>query len=191
MLTKNMIEKFIIFPTPIIKTQLEENLNIFKEFALSLKENKIFTNVGGFHSSMLNINEPPLNSLKDKITKIANDNFFEDLKLKKNLEIENMWVNINGYKDYNQEHFHPYYIISGIYYVNVNDQSGELKLHKNDSLHLMSLINTTKEFNLFTSSSYLIKPKNNMLILFPSWIKHSVMPNLSQEKRISIAFDLC
>ena len=101
-----------------------------------------------------------------------------------------MWVNINGYKDYNQEHFHPYYIISGIYYVNVNDQSGELKLHKNDSLHLMSLINTTKEFNLFTSNSYLIKPKNNMLILFPSWIKHSVMPNLSQEKRISIAFDL-
>ena len=34
-----------------------------------------------------------------------------------------------------------------------------------------------------------IKPKDGMLLVFPSYILHQVHPNLSDRERISIAFD--
>ena len=35
-----------------------------------------------------------------------------------------------------------------------------------------------------------IPPNKQELLIFPSWLKHSVMPNLSDEERITISFNL-
>ena len=34
-----------------------------------------------------------------------------------------------------------------------------------------------------------IKPKENMLVVFPSWVPHAVEINLSDEERISLSFN--
>ena len=52
--------------------------------------------------------------------------------------------------------------------------------------------------NIFTIflffSNYLfaqtIEPLKNTLLLFPSWLKHRVEPNLSKKNRICISFNL-
>ena len=35
-----------------------------------------------------------------------------------------------------------------------------------------------------------INPKNNLLLLFPSWLEHDVEENKSDDERISIAFNI-
>ena len=35
-----------------------------------------------------------------------------------------------------------------------------------------------------------IMPRSGLLILFPSFLPHSVNPNLSEEERISISFNI-
>ena len=34
-----------------------------------------------------------------------------------------------------------------------------------------------------------IKPKENMLVVFPAWVPHAVEINLSDEERISLSFN--
>ena len=185
-----MTEKFLIFPTPLIKVKLNEDLNELKEFSKTLSAKVNLSNVGGKNSGQVDFKKKPLISLSDKITKIANDNFVEDLALDRNLNIENMWFNINGHKAYNTEHLHMHFLVSGVFYVDVQKNSGDLILHRNSWAHCFTVTDNSKSYNLFTSSTKSITPENNMLILFPSWLVHSVNPNLSNEKRISIAFDL-
>ena len=44
--------------------------------------------------------------------------------------------------------------------------------------------------NMYTSSIWEILPEEGKLLLFPSWLDHEVDQNLSQEKRISISFNI-
>lgn len=44
--------------------------------------------------------------------------------------------------------------------------------------------------NEFNSNSYRITPRDNMLILFPSYLPHRVEQNLSEKDRISVSFNI-
>ena len=181
------MEKFLIFPTPVCKTNLKEDLNFLK--SLCVPSEKTTCNLGGNNTTIIDLNNSSFSNFINKITKIANDNFKEDLALDKDLEIKKMWFNESGYKDYNPEHLHKDYTLSGIFYVDVTKDSGDLVFHRDNWAHLFTVSNTSKHHNLFTSSTQHIIPENNMLVLFPSWLVHSAYPNLSDQKRISIAFD--
>jgi len=46
------------------------------------------------------------------------------------------------------------------------------------------------EYNSYNSSNWYFKTVENMLLLFPSWLKHMVKPNMNKkQKRISISFN--
>jgi uncharacterized protein (TIGR02466 family) len=40
------------------------------------------------------------------------------------------------------------------------------------------------------SDQVVLKVKNGTLLLFPSWLEHSVPPNRSNEPRISVSFNI-
>ena len=44
-------------------------------------------------------------------------------------------------------------------------------------------------YNHFTSQKGSYAPKDNLLLLFPSWLKHSVNSNMSKSERYSISFN--
>ena len=48
----------------------------------------------------------------------------------------------------------------------------------------------SKKPNILNASSNSIKPEEGLLVLFPSYLEHSVNPNQSNEKRIVISFNL-
>ena len=50
--------------------------------------------------------------------------------------------------------------------------------------------NVDIKYNEYTSDIWNIIPEEGKLVLFPSWLEHEVDQNLSQEKRISISFNL-
>jgi len=182
-----------LFKQFIIEIQLKEDLKKFLDFSIQIKKEKkgrLKSNLGGFQSDDLNKQEPLLFPFIKKIEFYSNTNINDLLKTNFNFFLDNIWININEFKDFNIPHIHPFSKISGVFYINVPKNSGNL-IFINDT-KIGNFINEKNivAFNNYNSSSWSIKPKENTLYLFPSWLNHYVEPNLSKEKRISISFNL-
>ncbi len=102
--------------------------------------------------------------------------------------ITDFWVNVFGTGHAQDVHRHPNSIISGIYYVQVPADAGDLILHTPADDELMP---PTKRSNQLNAATQRWKPTAGQMLLFRSWVRHSVMPNRSAEERISVAFDIC
>jgi uncharacterized protein (TIGR02466 family) len=186
------LELFELFKTPLVKTTLQENLNellLFSEKVFKEQQNSIKSNVGGFHSDNLDINSNSfLYLLVKNITKNVNIFSKECLNFNKELSITNIWLNINNYKDHNSLHSHPFSKISGVFYLKAPKDCGDIVFI--NSSEIENFFDTPfDKYNFYNSmhASFLAEP--NVLYLFPSWVKHYVKPNLSNEKRISFSFN--
>lgn len=109
-------------------------------------------------------------------------------------KISNMWININHPGSYNVEHDHPESILSGVLWVKVSDNCGGLKFNSPKSFSEHSLIETLdkdiqRQINYFSTFEFK-NPREGVMVLFPSHIRHSVDFNRSNSDRISIAFNL-
>ena len=47
-----------------------------------------------------------------------------------------------------------------------------------------------KEWNILNINTRWQEVRENILYVFPGWLRHRVEPNLSNEKRISISFNI-
>jgi len=101
-----------------------------------------------------------------------------------------MWFNVNPKSGFNIPHVHGG-IVSGVYYVASKENSGNI-VFKNPASNIVyhceaDFVNSYNEVN---SSSWCFSPKPGLLLLFPSWLEHYVHPNLNDEDRISISFNV-
>lgn len=96
------------------------------------------------------------------------------------LKIMEMWGNINYYKDSNAHHIHGG-AISGVFYLETPENCGRLILN-NPAVR--------SDGKLFKNLNYPIDPVKLACIFFPSWLEHYVEPNLSNQRRTSISFNL-
>lgn len=104
-------------------------------------------------------------------------------------EITQAWGNINGKHHSNFSHAHPGSDIAACFYIKSNSKSGNIVL-MNPLNDYNSNINK-KYKTQFNKKSYLnIEAKEGRLIIFPASIIHYVEPNLSDDYRISIAFNI-
>jgi uncharacterized protein (TIGR02466 family) len=182
-----------LFIQPIACFKLKQNLKDLYNFSTSLKNSRIKSNVGGFQSNDLDfLNEKKLQPFTKDLIKNTKK-FCKLFSFNNNLEpyIDNLWININGYKDFNLPHNHANSIVSGAFYINVPENSGNIVFHNSasDFMYPLGYVNIDS-FNQYNSSNWWIKPENNLLVLFPSWLKHHVESNLSNKKRISISFNI-
>jgi len=190
---KNTIEIVDIFKQFVAKLKLNEDLKKIIKFSFEIekeKKGRFLSNKGGFQSGDLNLKEPILNSLIKKIELNSNFLFNDYLKIKHQLSLDNIWININRYKDFNIPHVHSFSKLSGVFYVKIPNNSGKLSFI--NDFPIENFINPLNiiEYNQYTSSVWSFEPEENMLYLFPSWLKHYVNPNLSKQERISISFNL-
>jgi uncharacterized protein (TIGR02466 family) len=185
------------FTTPVsYKFLTEIDNNKIKEYSYTLKEycdgNKI-SNHGGWQSKNLNINEnEEIKKLTIEITK-ESFNFLKIFSMKKeyNLYFENIWININKKGDFNTPHIHPNSFISGVYYVNCNEQSGRI-IFENPCQPFDCFMNSEQieTINSYNAGKAFHIPQKNKLVLFPSYLNHYVEPNRNTEDRISLSFNL-
>ena len=182
-----------IFKQSIAVIKLNEDLNKLCKYCLSIKQeqkSRSISNVGGFHSEDIQLNSLEIKSLCKNITNYSNIFFKDVMNNKENIGLDNLWININEYKDYNLIHNHPFSKISGVFYVKAPEKCGNIVFSNNSDMEYYIRDKSISIYNNYNSSIWSFPALENILYLFPSWLKHYVEPNLSNESRISISFNL-
>jgi len=105
----------------------------------------------------------------------------------------NSWFIKHDPNDFAQMHIHKNSLLSGVYYIDVPPNSGNIKFSKNvglTNLFSPSVMPDFLERNHITSDWWEFSPVKSNLILFPSIVEHSVTVNKSDSPRYALAFNL-
>lgn len=105
------------------------------------------------------------------------------------VELYNIWININPPGSYNHLHNHVGSIFSGVYYVDASPEQGNIQFERSDGgeYHIPAKIYKP---TYYTSTRATYAAKTNALYIFPGWMKHSVEGNKTSTDRISISFNI-
>jgi len=195
-----------LFSIPIWNTNFEsiDNKEIAKhcQEVKKLDKGRDISNVGGWQSNDLKGPHQPLYEFHKKLNETAGF-FATDTNIQQPIGLTNMWMNINGYKDYNKLHCHSHCQLSGVYYVQVTENTGDIHFRHPAMPRMEYEWNTDKveywedadgnngrKFNQYNSCSWTYKPVAGQLLIFPSWLEHFTSPNLEKDvERITISFN--
>ena len=100
-----------------------------------------------------------------------------------------MWAIINTGGSTNSRHQHGNSSISGAYYVRAPNNCGDIVFYDPRPAAVFSYP-TAISSNFLNAQVNGISPKEGGLILFPSYVDHSVNENLSENERIVISFNI-
>ena len=188
----------LFFSTPIWATKIEGYEKVNDEmltYILNLQTNDpigvVKSNFKGWHSKDFNMKDvSPINfisSIKNNLNTLISDMNW-DLNIQ-SVKISSMWAIINEKGAWNQKHQHSNSDISAAYYVTAHEGCGDIVFYdpRPARVYKQPIAKSPNKLNGTVSS---IKPEAGMLVLFPSYLDHSVNPNISNKKRVVISFNL-
>jgi len=143
------------------------------------------SNIGGWQSEDAQGQPACMRPLFHAIHRIANS-AYQDLGIPREAELQTWWANINKYKDVNVTHVHPFSFVSGCVYIKSPDMEAKTVFERPDSMDDYLPPSEATEFNI---RQYRVPPDEGRIVIFPAWLRHLVEPNMTQEDRISIAFN--
>lgn len=103
------------------------------------------------------------------------------------LRLRDCWVNVYEKGDGQDVHMHANSVVSGIYYVAAPEGSGELMFHSPMADNMYDP--PKREVNALNVPTTALQPQAGTMILFRSWLRHSVKPSRGKGPRVSIAFN--
>ena len=197
-----MIEKItdsnFAFATPIwtsiIPRHKEVNKKMFAYINSLQKKDRSGidrSNLLGWHSNNFDLElEQPrffVNSISPQLNSVLTDMGW-DIK-KQEVKITGMWAVINKKNSSNAMHIHSNNYISAAYYVKAPVNCGDIVFYdpRFAATYRYPKISKTNKLNSNTVS---FQPKEGMLVLFPSYLQHSVNVNKTDEERIVISFNI-
>jgi uncharacterized protein (TIGR02466 family) len=100
----------------------------------------------------------------------------------------NCWANINPKYASNKIHDHANCLFSGVYYVQTPANSGSIMFYdpRPAKTFYKPLVQT---YTAYTADAVAHNADAGLLLIFPSWLRHGVEPNLSEGDRISLSFN--
>ena len=193
-----MTKPNLFFPTPVWALQLENYKKINEEMYDYIKKHQSSDQVGinksnikGWHSKDFDLSEnEPQNFIffiSKHIEQLMTDMNWDTKK--QIAKINNMWAIINTGGSANLRHQHGNSTISGAYYVRAPKNSGDIIFYDPRPAPVYSHPNATTP-NPLNAQINGISPKEGALVLFPSYLDHSVNENLSKDERIVISFNI-
>lgn len=114
-----------------------------------------------------------------------------DIDSSKDLNLES-WLNLNTPDTWHDPHEHYGALVSGTVYIEVPEDSGDIIFY--------DPVKTRTQFNVINGDyrknkknyfdEFRVSPIAGEFLLFEPWITHSVAPNLTDQTRISISFNI-
>ncbi len=184
-------------PVALNKATLE-HINAERERDEKGIQRSNFRALGGWHSHNSLHQEAAFKPIVDLIYEatagLEDANGYHD---KHPLTIGTMWSIVNPPGSSNRAHIHPGCLWSGVYYVQAPENSGDIEFIDPRTQNLVSQAkyqpNKKRQKHCWTKLTF--SPRAGRLLIFPSWLYHSVAPNLSTNEgkageRIIISFNL-
>ena len=104
-------------------------------------------------------------------------------------EITACWATVLAKGAAHKVHSHPNNFLSGVYYVCT--QSGADTINFHDPRRQTAVIRPpVVALTADNTDQVVVKVRNGALLMFPSFLEHSVDANLSEEERISVSFNV-
>jgi uncharacterized protein (TIGR02466 family) len=153
------------------------------------------SNVGGWQSNndMMRWEVPEVARLKDWINRAYGAVMCSELGTEgfHSRYTITAWANVNQSGDYNRSHLHSNNHWSGVYYVETGRPDPAVM--PNGAIEFVDPRPAATVFGLpglDVPSTWTIHPDAGVMLMFPSWMRHSVLPYRGEGPRISIAFNL-
>lgn len=188
-----------LFPIPLYSASLGSLENNIRKTVNELDYDRMPAENGYYTADKFILEREDFAPLKNKIQKHIDHFLYEVLNCdpKITFEIQNSWINRHAEDDSAGLHNHSNSLISGVYYIDVDDVSGAISFFKDKShINLWPDVVNIKtdtdvsKLNTFNTSWWNVIPKKNDLILFPSILYHKVDENKSKKTRYSLAFNV-
>ena len=149
------------------------------------------SNLLGWHSESFNLEADEPKFFVNSISKNLNQ-MFDDMGwdlAKQDVRITSMWSIINKRNASNYRHIHSNNYISAAYYIKAPKNCGNIIFHdpRSEAVFRHPRISKQNELN---TNVYAVEPKEGLLVLFPSYLHHSVNSNQSEDERIVISFNI-
>jgi uncharacterized protein (TIGR02466 family) len=191
-----------LFPTPIFIIQTDGlDHDHFASLIYAIRDEELrkgeaqktgLSNVGGFRSYDL-LPRPGFDQLKRHILMTLNDHMVKGKWFAEpavvDAQFDAMWGVINGKGHSNSTHNHPDAWISGVYYAKVpHDTARAGSIGFRDPI--LARTYTRAFYRSVQAEVASIQPAAGKIVMFPGWCEHFVGPNLTDEDRIAISFNI-
>ena len=183
-----------IFPCPVYRAHRDSDLELSEK-----KEIKGIVEEGGMHQNkfnstsnsshifntrLYNLKEFCENHIKIYVNEIINPENELDFY------ITQSWLNVTKPGEKHHKHNHQNSLISGVFYI-ATVEDDKIMFYDSSAKLKERMRIPPKEYNIWNSSSWFFSVEKNNLLLFPSWLDHSVDQNKNATTdRISISFNV-
>ena len=188
----------LFFSTPIWSTKIDNYKEVNEEmynYILNLKEQNPEgvkkSNFNGWHSKDFDLNDEVPKKFINAVSSNINTTFNDmDWDIEKQIiKIKSIWAIINEKGASNERHHHGNSALSAAYYVRAPKDCGNIVFYDPRPAPVFSHP-IAKKPNILNATVNSITPDEGLLVLFPSYLDHSVKPNLSSNQRIVISFNV-
>lgn len=203
-----MSARLDLFPTPVLKAKWsaagQQNPALLQVINQQRQQSGgiLRSNIGGWHSDtdMAVWGGPAAIALAEYATEVAGAHMTDihpQGKRTFSWSVE-MWASINPPGAANQQHCHPGALWSAVYYVDpggseAENGGGELVLEDprfpTSHMTVPDLVMKMPD-GAPMQSQVVIRPEAGMLVVFPSWLRHSVNQHRGANPRISVSLNL-
>ena len=188
----------LFFSTPIWSTKIDNYKDVNEEmynYILNLREQNPEgvkkSNFNGWHSKDFDLNDEVPKKFINAVSSNINTTFNDmDWDIEKQIiKIKSIWAIINEKGASNERHHHGNSALSAAYYVRAPKDCGDIVFYDPRPAPVFSHP-IAKKPNILNATVNSITPDEGLLVLFPSYLDHSVKPNLSSNQRIVISFNV-
>ena len=105
------------------------------------------------------------------------------------LRLGNFWVHATRPGDVTQSHTHKPAVLSGVYYLDKAENSGDLVFVDVNQFHDYEPAALPGEVDPISTPQIIVPATEGTMIVFPSWLPHKVPKNESDRDRVSVSFN--
>lgn len=181
-----------IFVNSIWKTQLDFDLESLITLVNRLETENFFSekkiSKGLKTENFCSLEHEELESFFEIVSPLVNT-VSKQLGISRSLYPTNYWFNIDRRYDYGDAHYHREGIISGVFYIKCPSNTSRIRFERPDNQehYFEPDIPNERSYRYYTFDAI-----PNRLLLFPSYIKHSIEQNNTEDfdhRRYSLSFN--
>ena len=105
------------------------------------------------------------------------------------IEVTGCWLNFGTRGSSHRAHAHPNNFLSGVYYVETHEGANTIDFH--DPRPQTAIIRPgVRELTAENTDQVTVRVSDGTLLVFPAWLEHSVPPSTSEQRRVSVSFNI-